>query len=141
MGKRKGGSEMNLWGAKALGAVVLAAVCVLVGIEIAAMGIERVQGPLAGGERAAGRTPVAILVDPPSREAVAGPSPEAPTAPAAEARGTFAGGSAPPSPAVIADVEPSSFIYRASLWLGDALRYVAKGILRFVAAVFDAVIH
>jgi len=142
---------MNAWGTKALIAAVLAIICVLIGIEIAAMGIERVQGPLLTGEPAAVRTPIAVIGDAAAaREAARQAAPRqaasasavAPAEAAADAaRSPAAGAAAVTGIAAAADVEPTSFIYRFSLWLGDTLRYVAKGVLRFIAAVFDAAIH
>ncbi|HZG84148.1 hypothetical protein [Paenibacillus sp.] len=148
---------MNAWGTKALMAVVLAIVCVFIGIEIAAMGIERVQGPLLAGEPAGARTPIAVFGggSPAKDAAQAGPGEGAASTAAAGASagtagaasasagtaGSSAGTAGAAGAAAAGDVEPSSLIYRFSLWLGDTLRYVAKGVLRFIAAVFDAVIH
>jgi len=138
---------MNAWGTKALMAAVLAIICVLIGIEIAAMGIERVQGPLLTGEPAAVRTPIAVIGDAAAaREAAPRQAASASAAAPAEAvadaaRSPASGAAAVTGIAAAADVEPTSFIYRFSLWLGDTLRYVAKGVLRFIAAVFDAAIH
>lgn len=118
----------------------LLAVCVFLGVELAASGIERVEGTAVGARPAAG-------ADAEPRADGAGAE-RATTAPPETALPAEEGENPPPSDAVSSSAAPpdaaaarSSLVNRVSLGLGDALRYFAQGAIRFIADVFGAVMH
>jgi predicted lipid-binding transport protein (Tim44 family) len=123
---------MKSTGAKIAGMMALVAVCVFFGIDIASSGLERVQGP-APSARTASATEAA------SPSAAGSSKAESPKAAAAEP-------AAPEDEAVAASAAVASSahggtINRLSLALGDGLRYLAQGAIRFVADLIGAVLH
>jgi len=123
----------------------LLAVCVFLGVELAASGIERVEGTAVGARPAAGAD-AEPRADGAGAERVTTAPPE--TAQPETALPAEEGENPPPSDAVSssaalpdAAAARSSLVNRVSLGLGDALRYVAQGAIRFIADVFGAVMH
>jgi pyruvate/2-oxoglutarate dehydrogenase complex dihydrolipoamide acyltransferase (E2) component len=122
---------MKSTGAKIAGMMALVAICVFFGIDIASSGLERVQGP-APSARTASAT-----------EAAASPAAAAPSAtekPKAEGTTEPEDGAVAAS-AAVAPAQHTSAINRLSLALGDGLRYIAQGAIRFLADLIGAVLH
>jgi hypothetical protein len=118
---------MKSYGVKMGLFAAVVAVCVFFGIDIATSGMERIRGPIPGASVPA---PTAASVQAPSLPAVEVKLPEPTPAPAKTALPATAGYKGEPS-----------FINRAFLKIGDALRYAAQGTIRFIVSVFSAVIH
>lgn len=141
---------MGTTGSKLIFFMILMAVCVFLGVELAASGLERVYGPLPD---AAGASPPTASAGPgPANAGTAAPAaPSGPAAASDAGRRTDAAAleDNPAAPAAADVLDPfaprsdarSSLINRISFGIGDALRYIAQGVIRFVADVFTAVVH
>ncbi|TLS53739.1 hypothetical protein FE782_05585 [Paenibacillus antri] len=125
-------------GAKVAGFLALIAISVFFGIDIASSGLERVQGP----PPSARATEASEAAAPPSASTSAAEPKSATPAPSPEAE-------APAGPASVAAAAPAfaepgqhtGAINRVSLALGDGLRYLAQGAIRFLADLIGAVLH
>lgn len=108
---------------------VVAAVCLFLGIDLASSGLERVQGSLSS-------TPVSATAAPQDQ-----PEEETPQPPAAETDEPATAAAAATLGEPAADAAAESLLNRALMGFGDALRYIAKGAIRFFADLFSAVMH
>ncbi|MCI3923205.1 hypothetical protein MO973_23550 [Paenibacillus sp. TRM 82003] len=128
---------MKHYGVKIALFAALILVCVFFGIDMATSGMERIAGPAGtayDSHATATQAPLPSL--PESQPAEAAASAEA----GEDVSALPPGAAASDGPAANGAAEPS-FINQAFLGLGDALRYVAQGLIRFVVAVFGSIIH
>ncbi|WP_309123339.1 hypothetical protein [Paenibacillus sp.] len=130
---------MKSRGAKIAGFLALIAISVFFGIDIASSGLERVQGPPPSARPAA----ASVAAAQPSDSTPAAESNDASTSvtpPSAEAPAGSADVAAS-APALVEPVQHTGAINRLSLALGDGLRYLAQGAIRFIADLIGAVLH
>jgi|GEM_PF-3052413 len=122
---KKGHSRISSYGFKVTCIALLSFVCVFLGIDLATSGLERVQGPL---------TPVSATVLP------------APTTAQEPVKASAAEQEPEVKPAVASpqqSIKPvqESLLNRALIGLGDVLRYLARGVISFIADLFSAIVH
>ncbi|HZG76005.1 MAG TPA: hypothetical protein VEZ72_09115 [Paenibacillus sp.] len=127
---------MKSTGAKIAGMMALVAICVFFGIDIASSGLERVQGP-APSARTSSATEAARASEAAASSAEAPSKAETPTA-AAE---TTVRKDVAVAAAAVEPAPQGGTINRLSLALGDGLRYLAQGAIRFIADLIGAVLH
>jgi len=154
---------MQSFGVKMLLFAALVAVSVFFGIDIATSGLERVHGPVNGaaaqpfgwtaGRSGAEPTATATATRPGAAQSGAAAGLRAQAAgQTAAASGRTAVASQHASSAVAsrnasaaaqaaAPNAEKSFINRLSIKTGDALRFLAKTAIRFVAAAFETLLH
>ena len=125
---------MKSTGAKIAGMMALVAICVFFGIDIASSGLERVQGPASSATTASATEATGTAPSP----AAASSKAETPTAAAEPTAGEDAVAAAS---AAVAPAAHGGTINRLSLALGDGLRYLAKGAIRFIADLVGAALH
>lgn len=122
---------MKQYGIKLALFAALLLVCVFFGIDIATSGMERVAGPAWSAPAGTTASPPPVAAAP--QPGVSPPEEAAPPSAAAEP--------ADAAPVRAAASAEPSWINRAFLGLGDALRYAARGLIRFIVAVFGSIIH
>ena len=150
--------ESGFW--KMILFIALLASCVFLGVELASSGLERVVGPgPEGGWSAWGGDPYGgIAADgqgqrptdrrtdssaPLPEQAAAGQEQAEPGASPTPQSGPEAN---PASAQLIDPVQGypeqrRSLVNAVSFWIGDVLRYIAQGLIRFIADVFSAIVH